>query len=169
MSEQFELIDEFLKNLDREGILDRIIIVGSWSVHFYKHGFEEAKILSNITTLDIDINVSPLRKKKEKIDIADILVSLGFDLNFHGDGFISMVHPIIKAEFLVPEIGRPAHNPVKIHGFGITAQPLRWLDLLETEKTPEESSGRLGFVNYGKNYCQVKKNGIYSVLTQSKD
>lgn len=133
MSKQFELIDEVLKALNREGVLNNIIIVGSWCIYFYKHHFEEAKILSNITTLDIDIDVNPLRKEKRKVNVSDIFISLGFDLQFHGDGSILLIHPEIKAEFLVPEIGRPAHDPIKIPGFGITAQPLRWLDLLEKE------------------------------------
>jgi len=133
MSKQFELIDEILKALDREGVLDNIIIVGSWCIYFYRHHFEEAKILPNITTLDIDIDVNPLRKEKRKVDIPNIFLSMGFDLRFHGDGSISLIHPEIKVEFLVPEIGRPAHDPIKIPGFGITAQPLRWLDLLEEE------------------------------------
>ena len=133
MLKQYELIDKILKALDEEGVLENIIIVGSWCIYFYKRHFDEAKILSNITTLDIDIDVNPLRKEKKKVDISDILVPLGFDLNFHGDGSISLIHPEIKAEFLVPEIGRPAHDPIKIPGSGITAQPLRWLDLLEKE------------------------------------
>ncbi|MCD4784104.1 MAG: nucleotidyltransferase domain-containing protein [Candidatus Eremiobacteraeota bacterium] len=133
MLKQFELVDEILKALDKEGVLVNIIIVGSWCIYFYKHHFEEARILSNITTLDIDIDVNPLRKEKRKVNISDILISLGFDLRFHGDGSISLIHPEIKAEFLVPEIGRPAHDPIKIPGFGITAQPLRWLNLLEEE------------------------------------
>lgn len=133
MLNQFELIDKILGSLDREGVMNKIIIVGSWCIHFYKHHFEEAKMLPNITTLDIDIDVSSLRKEKRRVDISDILITLGFDLRFHGNGYTSLIRPEIKVEFLVPEIGRPANNPVKIPGFGITAQSLRWLNLLEEE------------------------------------
>ena len=133
MLNQLELIDQVLEVLNKKGILDNLIIVGSWCLYFYKHHFKEASSLANIRTLDIDIDVNLLRKKKIRIDIPELLNPLGFDIKFHSDDSIILIHPEIKMEFLVSEKGRPTDKPVKLPGFGITAQPLRWLDFLEEE------------------------------------
>jgi len=136
MKKQFELIYKILKKLHEEEILDHILIIGSWSMHFYQHHFKEA-ILPPLRTEDIDIDANFLRKLKKTVDISKLLEDFGFEVRFHGDGSISFIREIdeerFKIEFLVPEMGRPAHDPIKIKGFGISAQPLRWLDILEKD------------------------------------
>lgn len=132
MFRQIELVDHILKEMDTAGILPDIMIVGSWCLYFYQHNYREAD-LPPLRTTDIDIDVNFLRKVKIRFNIGGILEKYDFRMDFHWNGSISFIHADLKIEFLVPEIGRPSHDPVKIPGFGITAQPLRWLDLLEKE------------------------------------
>ena len=137
MFKQLELINKILRKLNEEEILEHLLIVGSWSLYFYQHHYKEAN-LPPLRTEDIDIDAGFLRKlKKPVVDILEILKDFGFDVDFHGDGSISLICEIdkerFKVEFLVPETGRPAHDPIKIKGFGISAQPLRWLDILEED------------------------------------
>jgi hypothetical protein len=130
---QAELVDNILHELDREGILEDLIIVGSWCIHFYKHHYKEAESLLSLKTTDIDIDVNLLRKNINPVNIIDILEKLDFEARFHEDGSIVLINPLLKIEFLVPEIGRGDDKPIKIQGFQITACSLRWLDILEHE------------------------------------
>ncbi|MCD4782422.1 MAG: nucleotidyltransferase domain-containing protein [Candidatus Eremiobacteraeota bacterium] len=132
MFRQIELVDHILKEMEITGILPDIMIVGSWCLYFYQYHYKDSD-LPPLRTTDIDIDVNSLRKAKIRFNIGGILEKYDFRMDFHGDGSTSFIHADLKIEFLVPEIGRPSHEPVKIHGFGITAQPLRWLDLLEKE------------------------------------
>lgn len=120
-----------------------MIIIGSWTVFFYRHHFKEAEVISPLRTRDIDIDVSQLKKAKTTAIIPDLMKEIGFEIIFHGDGSISLTNDKVYDEsgktlpfgmdFLVPEIGKESDKPIKIPGFGITAQPLRYIDLLEKE------------------------------------
>ncbi len=139
---EINIVDKILMEFEKQGILSRIMVVGSWCLYFYKHHFEGSHWLERARTTDIDFDVNSLIKFRNTVDVSQILESLGFLINFHGDGSLSFqkeekggqaIHPLVKVEFLVPEIGRPSPEPKKIPGFGITAQPLRWLEILEVD------------------------------------
>ena len=131
MSEQYEVIDSVLRELNKEGLLEHFIIIGSWCIHFYRAHFGKTFAVSPLKTLDMDMNVSFLSRIKKNVDIPELLKPLGFDIQFYNDGSICLLHPAIKIEFLVPEKGRCADGPLKLSGFNITAQPLRFLNFLE--------------------------------------
>lgn len=133
MSNQTKLIDSVIEAFHKSGLLEKLIFVGSWCIYFYRSAFPEGKILKPVITNDIDINTSLLRKSKTKTSIPDFLNSLGFIINFRSNNSIELMHPELKMEFLVPEVGPPNSDPVKLKGFGITAPPLRFLDILERD------------------------------------
>jgi hypothetical protein len=141
MSAQYEIVDRMLEVLHREGILKHLIIVGSWCTYFYRHHYGEVFRVSPLRTLDIDVNVSRLCKLKNAADIPALLAPLGFEYHHHHDGSMSLMHPSIKVEFLVPEKGRGAEGPLSLKGFKITAQPLRFLSILEEEVRAIEYRG----------------------------
>lgn len=136
MQKQFDLIDNILGKLQEEDILKHLLIVGSWSLYFYKYHYE-ATSLPPLRTEDIDFDANFLRKQKKPVDISEILRNLGFETIFHNNGCISFICNTagerFKIEFLIPEKGKPTDEPVDIKGFGISAQPLRWLDILEKD------------------------------------
>ncbi len=82
---QLDLCLRVLKKLHHAGVLDGIIIIGSWALYFYKFHFKEKGYSPDIRTRDIDFLI-PLRTKfKQKIDIPAMLESLGFIINFRGE------------------------------------------------------------------------------------
>ncbi len=141
MSAQYEIVDGVLEVLHREGVLKHLLIVGSWCIYFYRHHYGEVFRVSPLRTLDIDINVSGLRRAGSQSDIPALLAPLGFEYQNCRDGSMSLVHPALKIEFLVPEKGRGAEGPLAFAGFKIIAQPMRFLALLEEEVLPVEYRG----------------------------
>lgn len=141
MSEQYEIVDGVLEALHREGILKHLIIVGSWCIYFYRHHYGDIFRVSPLRTLDIDINVSRLCRANCLCDIPALLVPLGFEYQNLGDGYMKLVHPTITIEFLIPEKGRCIDGPIALKGHRITAQPLRFLSLLEEKLLAVEYRG----------------------------
>lgn len=141
MSEQYEIVDDVLEVLHREGILEHLIIVGSWCIYFYRHHYGDIFRVSPLRTLDIDINVSRLCRAGSSCDIPALLGPLGFEYQNCLDGSMKLVHPAITIEFLIPEKGRGAEGPIALKNNKIIAQPLRFLSLLEEELMTVEYRG----------------------------
>lgn len=133
MSKQDEIIDQLLKLLNKESLLEYLMLVGSWCLHIYRHTFKESDLLPPLRTTDIEFDASFLRRSPQKIDLLVLLRTIGFEVDFKGEGHIVMIRPEISIEFLVPEIGRGSSVPYPLPGFGINAQPLRFLSFLEEE------------------------------------
>lgn len=131
MSEQSELVYGILEALNREGILQDVIVVGSWCIYFYRHHYKESEILPPLRTRDIEFDVSLLVRSPQKVDIMSLLERFGFVVDFKGSGFTNFVSPELIVEFLVPEKSRGSSEPYVMPGFGINAQPIRYLSLLE--------------------------------------
>ncbi|MHC9542851.1 MAG: GSU2403 family nucleotidyltransferase fold protein [Vulcanimicrobiota bacterium] len=131
MSEQSELVYRIIEMLDSEGILHNVIVVGSWCIYFYRQHYKEADTLPPLRTRDIEFDVSPLRNFPHKVDIIDLFNKLGFVLDLKGSGFTNLAHPELMIEFLIPEKGRGTDDPIDLKGYGINAQPIRYLSLLE--------------------------------------
>jgi hypothetical protein len=130
---QYKLCFEVLRRFDKAGILDGLILIGSWCLHFYKDYFENISYIDIVTikTRDIDFLVPiPARIKKE-VDIPKLLKDLGFVIEFKGSkGYIKLDHPDLIVEFLVPEKGRGSDRPYKLPQLGMNATPLRFLSFL---------------------------------------
>jgi len=128
---QINLCLQVLKKLHQAGVLDGIIIIGSWALYFYSFYFEKNAYVPDIRTRDIDFLVPIPPKFKNKTDIPDILKDLGFIINFKGsDGYIRLDHPELIVEFLIPEFGRDHGKPYPLPDLGLNAQPLRYLSFL---------------------------------------
>ncbi|MBU1912537.1 MAG: nucleotidyltransferase domain-containing protein [Candidatus Omnitrophica bacterium] len=130
---QYELCVEVLRRFNKAGILDGLILIGSWCLYFYKGYFKNISYIdiSTIRTRDIDFLVPiPARIKKE-VDIPKLLEDLGFVIEFKGSkGYIKLDHPDLIVEFLVPEKGRGSGRPYKLPQLGMNATPLRFLSFL---------------------------------------
>ncbi|MDP2911532.1 MAG: GSU2403 family nucleotidyltransferase fold protein, partial [Candidatus Omnitrophota bacterium] len=130
---QYKLCFEVLRRFNKAGILDGLILIGSWCLYFYKDYFENISYIdiSTIRTRDIDFLVPiPARIKKEA-DIPNLLKDLGFVIEFKGSkGYIKLDHPDLIVEFLVPEKGRGSDKPYRLPQLGMNATPLRFLSFL---------------------------------------
>ena len=130
---QYKLCFEVLRRFNKTGILDGLILIGSWCLYFYKDYFENIPYtdIATIRTRDIDFLVPiPARIKKE-VDIPKMLEDLGFVIEFKGSkGYIKLDHPDLILEFLVPEKGRGSDKPYRLPQLGMNATPLRFLSFL---------------------------------------
>lgn len=130
MEKKYDLCLEILKRFQQVGILDKIIIVGSWCIYFYKEYFQNKNYTSSIRTRDIDILVPLPFKSKKTINIPELLKDLGFIVDFHREGYIRLLHPELIIEFLVPEKGRGTDKPIHLPQLGIKAEALRYMSFI---------------------------------------
>jgi len=122
---------EVLNRLNEAGVLKDLIVIGSWSIYFYKDYFKSENYSTYIRTKDIDFLVPlPLKFQKE-VNLFELVKDLGFLEKYRGSkGYIELEHPDLSIEFLVPERGRGEDKPYSIPQLSINAQPLRFLDFL---------------------------------------
>ena len=117
--------------MDREGILDHLIMVGSWCILLYQDYFKEKGNLPPIRTRDIEFLIPIPPKFDRIIDFYAIIKDLGFITEFKGNqGYLIFHHPELILEFLVPDRGRGRSKPYPVTQLGINAQALRFMDLL---------------------------------------
>jgi len=127
----FNLSLEVLKRFDRAGILKHLVLIGSWSIYFYKYYFTSKEYSTFIRTMDIDFLIPIPAKFHEKVRIFSLLEDLGFIEEYKGSkGYMKISHPDLTVEFLVPERGRSHDKPYSIPQLSINAVPLRYLDFL---------------------------------------
>lgn len=130
MEKKFALLKTVLKKFKDVGLLDEVILIGSWSMYFYTKYFSKTKYIPSIRTRDIDFLVPlPIRSGK-KIDVVAVLKDDGFLVTFDHKGLMKLEHPEIIIEFLVPEKGKGTNRPIKLPKLGVNAQALRFLNLL---------------------------------------
>ena len=122
---------EILNRFNEAGVLKDLIVIGSWSIYFYKYYFKSENYSTYIRTMDIDFLVPiPLKFQKE-VNIFELVKDLGFLEKYSAPkGYIKLEHPDLSIEFLVPERGRGEDKPYPIPQLSINAQPLRFLDFL---------------------------------------
>jgi len=130
---QYKLCIEVLRKLYNAGVLKHIILIGSWCMPFYKTYFAGIRYMPSIKTRDMDLLISRPLKTSKKIDIPELLKSIGFIVGFKGSqGYIKLEHPDLVIEFLVPEKGRGTDKPYQLPQLGLNAQALRFLNFLIT-------------------------------------
>jgi len=114
-----------------EGILDKVMIVGSWCVLLYEDYFKGKGFLPAIRTRDIEFLIPIPLSLGRKTDLPALLKDLGFLVDHKGEqGYIIFQHPELILEFLVPARGRGSDKPYLINQLGINAQALRFMDFL---------------------------------------
>jgi len=130
---QSDLCLEILRRFHKEGILNNLILIGSWCIYFYKEYFSENSYVENmaIKTRDIDFLVTNPSSIKHEVKVPDLLADLGFVTIFKGSkGYLRLDHPDLILEFLVPERGKGTNKPVALPKLGVNAVALRYLDFL---------------------------------------
>lgn len=116
--------------MSKSGILDNVLLIGSWCAYFYKQYFSKVEYNPVIKTRDIDFLVNVRPKFPRSVDLEELLKPIGFELEFFGQGYMKLESEELAIEFLVPEIGRPRDAPLPLPAIGLNAQPLRHLDML---------------------------------------
>lgn len=128
-----DLCVEVLRRLDRAGVLEDLVLVGSWCTFFYNRYFEGKAKLSALRTRDMDFLVRRPPRFKTKVEVAALLKDLGFLPDLRAEGCVSLSHPDLIIDFLVAERGRGSETTIPVPALGIRAQPLRFLDFLSRD------------------------------------
>ena len=132
---QSDLCLEMLRRFHKAGVLDEVILIGSWCVYFYKDYFSGIPYIDQTTikTRDIDFLIDVPSKIKRRVNIPELLKDLGFVTIYRGNkGFIKLDHPDLIVEFLVPEKGKGTDKPVPLPQLGLNAVALRFLTFLSS-------------------------------------
>lgn len=74
-----------LRRLDAAGILDGMVVAGSWCVVFYQAYFDSKNFTPTIRTRDLDFAIPLPPRFGKKVDIAELLDGLGFVVDFRGE------------------------------------------------------------------------------------
>ncbi|MCF8110492.1 MAG: nucleotidyltransferase domain-containing protein [Desulfobacteraceae bacterium] len=132
MEEKYELLSSVLKALQTEGILDGLVIVGSWCQYYYRILFDNAHEIPLLRTLDIDFLVPNPARFKSRVDVPELLNLLGFDSDFdYSTGLVKYVHPDLEIQFLTPALGRAKETPYEIKKLNINAEGLTYMKMLQ--------------------------------------
>lgn len=130
MAEQPQLVAEILKRLHSVGILDRVLIIGSWCGSFYRDYFKSPEYAPVLRTRDIDFLVPQRTRFAKTVDLEELLADLGFEVIFSMSGKMKLESPELIIELLVPETGPAKEKPYPLPQLKFNAQPLRHLGML---------------------------------------
>lgn len=129
-TKQYNLCEAVLRRLYDAGVLDGMVVAGSWCMLFYKAYFDSKNFSPTIRTRDLDLAIPVPTRFKGKVDVGELIDDLGFVVDFRGEpGHMRFMHPDLILEFLVPERGRGSDDALDIPELGVNAQRLRYLDL----------------------------------------
>ena len=135
---------EVLKLLQEEGLLQDLILIGSWCCHFYISYFGGENYRPTIQTVDMDWLIpDPRRIKSKPIDLPALLQKLDFDSELDRYGWQRFLHPELRVEFLIPRYGPTTDDPRNITQFKINAMPLRHTNVLTTHTIKIKEDGLL--------------------------
>lgn len=131
MSGQRDLVLSILKAFDSEGILEDLVLIGSWTHLLYAHHFDHPPEIPAARTLDIDFLIPKPKRIRKDVDVSAVLAKLDFKVQVNvTDGLVKHAHPDLLLEFLVPKQGKGQDKPYKIEKLKTNAIGLRMLDLL---------------------------------------
>ncbi|MBM3707341.1 MAG: hypothetical protein FJW69_03215 [Actinobacteria bacterium] len=133
MKRKSSLFFKILNKLNEEGVLEDIVLIGSWCHYFYRVYFSNSFEIPLLRTLDVDFLIPNPPKIHKKVNVPEILETLDFvPSHNYLTGYTKYVHPELELEFLIAELGRgKGDEPYKIPQLNINAQGLRFLNLLQ--------------------------------------
>lgn len=102
--------DNFIETLiilDNLGLLDHVILIGSWAEYLYEQCSVIDGFISTTKTLDIDFLVRNIRKPREKVALVDAFQDKGYELSFRHTGVVTLIKEGFEVEFLAKQIGKP--------------------------------------------------------------
>lgn len=130
--ERSKLFEDVLRKLYSQGVLEDLILIGSWSLYLYKKHFKDNALVPLKRTLDIDFLIPNPPKIRHKVDVEALLNELGFDpVHNMMNHLTKYVHPALTIEFLMNQKGRGEIDVCKVNDLSVTAVQLRYLSLLE--------------------------------------
>ena len=128
MIENEKHLKEVLSVLQKEGILDNVILIGSWCLLFYKYVFDNFE--PTIRTTDIDFYVPDSKKIKARNGVIKSFKDINYDIIYdsitHKSMFISPDG--FELEFLT-KLNRENLACIRLGNTGIFAESLPYVDI----------------------------------------
>lgn len=128
MTENEQHLNQILKALNDTNILDNLILIGSWSLLFYRKTF--LNFIPSIRTTDLDFYVPDVKKVKETNKVINSLKELNYDVVY--DVLSSKTRFIspdgFELEFLTKQSRNNLHC-IKVGNTGIFAEALPYVDI----------------------------------------
>ena len=129
-NKQYELSLNVLRKLKEAGVLQNLVLVGSWCLVLYRDYFRDVGAVPAVRTRDMDFLVPSAAAIHKTVDVPELLKELGFITGFRGtQGVMMLEHPELMIEFLVPERGRGSEDLQDLPKLKMNAQALRFMGI----------------------------------------
>jgi hypothetical protein len=156
VDKQNSLALEILRRLNKEGILDQAMLIGSWAAYFYKNYFKNKDYHPVIKTRDIDFLLPKPVRFRKKVDLEGLLSDLGFEIEHSNNGYMRLESVELILEMLIPETGAGRDKPYPLPEIKFNAQPLRHLSMLWREPVEVNVGGISLRLPHPADYCLNK-------------
>lgn len=128
--EKFDLLYSVLKSFYEGGLLDEIVLIGSWCQDLYRERFGNPYQIPAVTTTDADLLIPKKIKLKQFIDVASIMEANGFVKDFDlMTGLIVFMHEDFKIEFITDAGAKSAESIHSFKNLNLNAQELRFMSI----------------------------------------
>lgn len=119
------------------GVLDHIVVVGSWAEYLYQESGVIPGFRSSFRTQDFDVLLRNIRLPKTSLDLVAELTRQGYLMmqDSHTGLMKFDKGGELEVEFLVREMGRGQMEPYRHESLGVTAQGLRHIGMLDEYST----------------------------------
>ena len=125
------------------GVLEHIVVVGSWAEYLYQESGVIPGFRSSFRTQDFDVLLRNIRLPKISLDLVAELTRQGYLMmqDSHTGLMKFDKGGELEVEFLVRELGRGQLEPYRHESLGVTAQGLRHIGMLDEYSTPLRMRG----------------------------
>jgi hypothetical protein len=132
VDEQFELLYNVLKALQKTGVLKHIVLVGSWCQYFYRKIYENSYQIPAARTTDADFLIPRRLNLDPHVNVHEILLGFGFVLapELVEGKVAKYIHRDISFEFLADAGAQSDEKEIQIPSLNIAAQELHFLRIL---------------------------------------
>ena len=124
-NEQQREVLQLLKRLHEIGVLQHVLLIGSWSEYVYDVCNILPGFTVNLRTIDVDFLIKNLRRPTTPVDVPAVLSEEGYSPEFDTLYGTTKYHSPggLELEFLIPKRGSGAETTLETT-LGVTAQSL---------------------------------------------
>lgn len=124
-NEQQKEVLHLLKTMNDNGVLDHVVLVGSWAEYVYAMGGVLPGFTATLRTIDVDFLVKNLRRPTAPIDVAALAKEEGYSIAHDTlSGTTKLMSPGgLEVEFLIPKKGSGSEQVLRTN-LGVVAQSL---------------------------------------------
>lgn len=127
--EQEEAFWQTIKAFKEIGLLQHVMIIGSWAEYLFPTLFE-TDFMPNLKTRDVDFFYRNINIPKEKINVVQKLKDIGYVYD-EVDGISRFYkEDLLELEFLTRVLGSGTDGKMSIKPLGITSEGLRVINIL---------------------------------------